>query len=518
MADPKTDDRATNPAAPRMRLSLPRLLLVGAVIAGLGFVGVQLGQTAMAKSSPPGATTFASYTDVTAVPMEHFEIPNGPAHQNAILAFIVADKAQRCSASWGTYFTLATADSELDLTRRIALLRSNNGDVRVSFGGAINSELSNACTDRAALLAAYASVVDHYDLSSIDLDLEGEALGNADVTARRAATIKALQDRAAKLGRPLAVWLTLPVSTQGLTDQGFAELSAMLAAKVDVAGVNGMTMDFGASKDAGMTMVAAVEAATTELQRQVGAAYSKAGMNLDQSSTWSKIGITPMIGQNDNPNERLTIADAKAVNAFAIAKGAGLISMWSANRDANCTSPIPLLSEVVQTFCSGVDQGEYRFHNILSKGTSDAGFSKPRTVVSVDPRAVVDNPKTSPFPIWNAATQYPVATKIVWRRNVYQAKWVTKGDAPDMAVVHASDSPWTLVGPVLPGDRPAPAPTVAKGTYPAWSASAIYEKGSRVLVGATPYEAQWWTKGARPGSTDPGADAWVLLVPGTSTP
>ncbi len=511
MATPKSGTSSSE-GAPRMRISLPRVLLVGAVIAGLGFVGVQVSQTAMAKSTPAGVTAFAAYADVTAIPVEHFEVPTGPAHQNAILAFVVADKAQPCMPSWGTYFSLDSADTDLDLTRRIAQLRSNNADVRVSFGGAANSELSNACADRAALVAAYAAVVDHYDLASIDLDLEGEALGSPAVTARRAAAIKALQDREVGRGRPLAVWLTLPVSTDGLTDQGFAELRAMLASKVDVAGVNGMTMDFGASKDPGMSMVAAVEAATTELQRQVGSAYGQAGINLDQSSTWNKIGITPMIGQNDVPGERISIADAKAINSFARTKGVGLISMWSANRDANCSTPIPLISEVVQTFCSGVDQGQALFHNVLSLGTSDSGFSKPRAIATVDPRSIIDNPKTSPFAIWSTRTQYPVGTKIVWRRNVYQAKWVTQGDAPDMSVVHSSDSPWILVGPVLPGDHPAPLPSVAKGTYPAWSSTAIYDKGARVLVGVTPYEAKWWTKGARPGSADAGAEAWALVT------
>lgn len=515
MSAPKSDADGK----PRMRISVPRVLLVGGVVAALGFAGMQLSQTAVAKTAPSvGATTYASYTDVTAIPVAHFEVPTGPAHQNEILAFIVADKAEACTPSWGTYFTLGSADSQLDLTRRIALLRTNGGDVRVSFGGAANSELANACTDPAALASAYASVVDHYDLSSIDLDVEGAALGDSVVSLRRAHAIKAVQDRAAKRGRPLAVWLTLPVSTHGLTDQGFAELATMLAAKVDVAGVNGMTMDFGDSKPADMSMVSAIEAATNELQRQVGVAYSQAGINLDPASTWAKIGITPMIGQNDVAGERLTIADATAVNAFARTKGVGLISMWSANRDANCASPIPVISTVVQTFCSGVDQGQALFHNVLSLKTNDAGFGKARAVATVDPRSVVDDPRTSPFAIWSATVQYPTATRIVWRRNVYQAKWVTRGDTPDMSVVHASDSPWQLIGPVLPGDRPAPMPSAAKGTYPAWSATAIYDRGARVLVGTVPYEAKWWTKGARPGSTDPGADAWSLVAANASTP
>ncbi len=41
------------------------------------------------------------------------------------------------------------------------------------------------------------------------------------------------------------MWLTLPVSPNGLTADGLRVVDQMLSAGVDLAGVNGMTMDFG---------------------------------------------------------------------------------------------------------------------------------------------------------------------------------------------------------------------------------------------------------------------------------
>ena len=48
------------------------------------------------------------------------------------------------------------------------------------------------------------------------------------------------------------------------------------------------------------------------------------------------MGATPMIGQNDTPDEVFTLADATALNQFALSHKLGRMSMWSANRDIVC--------------------------------------------------------------------------------------------------------------------------------------------------------------------------------------
>jgi hypothetical protein len=58
------------------------------------------------------------------------------------------------------------------------------------------------------------------------------------------------------------------------------------------------------------------------------------------------IGLTPMIGMNDDTNEIFDLKAAQQVVAFAKQYGLGRISMWSLNRDQEAprapwpTSPI----------------------------------------------------------------------------------------------------------------------------------------------------------------------------------
>ena len=63
-------------------------------------------------------------------------------------------------------------------------------------------------------------------------------------------------------------------------------------------------------------------------------------------------------------------------------------------------------------------------------------------------------PGDQPVPDLAAGRQYPEGYKVVRRGQVYQAKWYTKGQDPSTTVANPWDTPWTLVGPVRPGDKP----------------------------------------------------------------
>lgn len=473
---------------------------------------------------PPGPSTFAGYVDVTVTPSYPFETPSGPAQQDVVLAFVVAGRDEPCTPTWGTYYTLDQASSDLELDRRISQLRLTGGRARVSFGGAINQELSTSCTDPTALVEAYKSVVDRYELESIDLDIEGANLSDMAGNTRRAVAIKSLQDQLAVDGRTLDVWLTLPVATFGLTDEGLAAAQAMIDAGVDLAGVNGMTMNFGGSKASNQSMSDAVIQAATNLRGQVRRLYDLSALPDNEPKVWAKVGITPMIGQNDVPGEVFTLDDAQIVNEFARQQGAGLISMWNLNRDATCVHPLPTVITVVQTNCSGIDQMGLSFATILAANTDDSDFVAPGPTPTVSPTSsptaaptspvIVDDPATSPYPIWDPLGTYPAGTKVVWRQQVYQAKWYTSGFAPDTPVATQYDTPWTLIGPVLPGDTPAPLPTVAPNTYPEWDPDVAYVAGSRVQRDLVPYQAKWWTQGQMPGVPVSGGSPWIVVYPG----
>jgi len=295
-------------------------------------------------------------------------------------------------------------------------------------------------------------------------------------------------------------------------------VSQMLAAGVDVRGVNGMTMNYGvvsAQQPVSELVLRSAEA----LHTQVRTLWEQAGRPLGPNAAWSRVGLTPMVGQSDVPTEQLTLADAAAINVFARDKGVGLVSMWSLNRDASCTAPQPTVLAVVQTSCSGIDQGQARFAEVLAADlpyvtvpADDAPAPAPSPSAPATPVGpVVDDPLTSPFPIWDPLGTYPGGTKIVWQKQVYQAKWWTSGVSPDQTFANPYDSPWTLLGPVLPGDRPAPLPTLPAGTYPQWDPLEQYTAGTRVQHGVVPYEAKWWSQGQEPGVPVAGGSPWVLI-------
>ncbi len=511
-----------SPQTARTRVSPWRLLVVLALVGGLGWTGTRTVASILAPTPDPGDSRFAAYVDVTATPSFAFETPAGPAQSTVVLSFVVADPASPCSPSWGGYYGLDDAADGLELDRRIAQLRATGGDVWVSFGGQAGTELSAACSDPVALRAAYRDVIDRYDLSRVDLDIEGAALEDEVGGARRAAAFKDLQDEAADAGRPLDVWLTLPVGPGGLTERGLATLEGFLAAGVDVGGVNGMTMDFGVVTTAEAPLADVVLAAAEALRDQVADAFADAGRGLSETASWARVGVTPMIGQSDVPSERFTLADAAVVNAFAQERGLGLVSMWSLNRDATCTAPLPSVLTVVQTGCSGVDQRGESFAETLAADLDlqpftpdpDATAHPVPSPTAVNPAdGEVDDPATSPYPIWDPYGTYPAGTKIVWHKQVYQARFWTSGVVPGTPVASEWDSPWTLIGPVLPGDRPAPMPTLPAGTYPEWDVEAVYVAGDRVLLDQVPYEAKWWSQGQEPGVPVPGGSPWVLVIP-----
>ncbi|MET3369151.1 glycosyl hydrolase family 18 protein [Arthrobacter sp. M2012083] len=494
-----------------IRLSV--LLAVIAVVAGAGVVSWRNYTDTRAAAASP--SLFAGYVDVTATPRYAFEQPVSDNAKSVVLSFIVADSKDGCTPSWGSFYSMDAAASDLDLDRRIARLRQTGGDIAVSFGGLSNKELATACTDDDRLQQAYSRVVERYDLNTIDLDIEGTALTDKAAIARQAKAIVAVQQGRRAEGKNLSVWLTLPVAPAGLTADGMAAVEQMLSSGVELAGVNIMTMDYGESRVAGQSMLQASIAAAEATHSQLGEIYSAAQQNLGAQTLWRKIGLTPMIGQNDIVADVFTLADAQGLHDFAQGKGIGRMSMWSLNRDAECGPNYPTLT-VVSDACSGVPQRDTRFSDVLGADIDSKPTDSPTPVLptgTTTATPVVDDPATSPYPIWSPVATYVQSDRIVWQGNVYEAKWWTKDDVPNDPVPDRAAAPWKLIGPVLPGDRPKPEVTVPAGTYPVWSATAVYHKGDRVMLGQYVFEAKWWVQTQSPeaalqGSTD---SAWMKL-------
>jgi chitinase len=75
-----------------------------------------------------------------------------------------------------------------------------------------------ACSDVNSLTEAYQMVIDKYSLTNIDLDIEGDDLGDIPAEHRRFQAVKTLKERAKAKGKDLFVTLTLPATTVGLSD------------------------------------------------------------------------------------------------------------------------------------------------------------------------------------------------------------------------------------------------------------------------------------------------------------
>jgi len=500
----------------RRRLSFRRLGILVIVLLGMSY-GTVFGWDWWKDDQAAAAHKpwFASYVDVTSTPTYDFEQLGSSATPNVVLSFIVSSKTDPCTPTWGTAYTMDEAQAGLDLDRRIARLRQQKGDVIVSFGGLLNDELALKCTEPKKLLTSYQSVVDRYDLSVIDLDLENSGLTDKEALKRRADVIAQLQANQRSKGKSLAVWLTLPVAPQGLTEDGTNAVAQMLASGVDLAGVNVMTMDYGQSKSTNQSMSAASKQALIETHRQLGVLYKRAEINLSSKKIWKKIGATPMIGQNDVRNEVFSLVDAVEFNKFAASRGIGRMSMWSANRDVPCGQNY-VDWKVVSDSCSGVKEDKMSFGQALSKDF-DGNIQLSAAEITIEDKEkkpVKDDPATSPYQIWKENGAYLQGTKVVWHGNVYEAKWWTQGEMPDNPVLQSWQTPWQLLGPVLPNEKPVKQLTLPAGTYPTWSGTGEYEVGTRVLFEGIPYQAKWWTQGDSPAASTSNADGspWASLT------
>ena len=310
---------------------------------------------------------FAPYVDVTLWPpfdVQGYLRDQGVRFLN--FAFVVAEPGTT-HPSWGGYHRVATDHLMTEFVR----IRNAGGDVMVSFGGASGTELAVACPDVPTLQAAYQLVVDTYQLTHIDFDIEGIWVVDAPSIARRSQAIAGLQQAARAAGRELHVWFTLPVLPSGLTQDGRNVIASALQAGVQVAGVNVMAMDYGpANAPQGGTQMGtyAVQAATA-LHQQLAALHQAAGVPRTSAELWRMVGVTPMIGLNDVTTEVFRQQDAQQLLAFARQQDLGMLSFWSATRDAQCAGGA---TTTVSPSCSSVLQTPWEFTGIFRPYTNAA--------------------------------------------------------------------------------------------------------------------------------------------------
>ena len=516
MSAPPAPPAQLEAAPPKRRLSLVRVLVALVVIAGVAYGGYY----AVVKQkllTPVAATTrqawFAPYVDVTLTPTFQFQSSTADPARQSVLGFVVAASSTQCTPSWGGVYSLDQASQVLAMGPRIAQLQQEGQQAIVSFGGKANTSLDVACPTADALTAAYQSVISAYNVNTIDLDIEGTALDNFGAETRRAQAIASLEHANPKLN----VWLTFPVETNGLQSDAMSVLASMLHDHVTLAGINIMTMDY-TSLPTGTSMGQAAEDALNATAKQLATVYPQYGIKLSTRQIWQRLGATPMIGQNDQQGQNFSVADAQSLVSFANANHLGRLSMWSINRDAQCGSTYPEIGLHSNT-CSGTTQTPLQFSQTLAT-LKGAAVILPSSG-NVQPVAPDTNPADAPYPLWSASASYPFGYKVVENGEIYQAKWYNTGDDPSAQVQFAWQSPWELLGPVVPGEGQSATFTLPPGSYPAWAQGTAYQKGNKVLYQGLPYEAKWANQGVSPASeaSDPSGSPWKALytIPGEPT-
>lgn len=263
------------------------------------------------------------------------------------LAFVTTGKDRPCQPAWNGRQPVGAW-----MQASINALRAAGGDVRVAFGGSSGTELANSCVTFRDLQSRYQSVIDTYRLTHLDFDVEGKTLMNARANDLRNKAIAALQVHAADLGRPLDISYTLPVNVNGLNWKGLNLLHDAIRNGVRINTVNIMTMDYYSKKAPGDQMGQNALRAANNVFRQLRSLYP----SKSPSRVWAMLGITPMIGVNDDHREVFTLRDAQTVLDFATRQHITLLSFWSLQHDHSCTK-----GELAPHHCTGVAQTEYQY-------------------------------------------------------------------------------------------------------------------------------------------------------------
>jgi hypothetical protein len=318
-----------------------------AVVAGGAFAvagSAMAGNAPQASGDAPAkaSAAFAPFVDTSLAPAYDL---TGTAEKTGVknfnLAFITSGGG--CDPKWGGSGALG----DNPVAAQIPELRKAGGDVRVSFGGANGSELGLVCTSADELAAAYGKVIDQFDLTKVDFDIEGGALPNTQANTRRAQAVAQLQ----KKHPDLDVSFTLPVMPEGLTQDGVKLVADAKKNGVKVSAVNIMAMDYGPSYDGDMGTYATQAATATQGQ-------IKEALGLSDADAWKAVAVTPMIGVNDVQAEVFKTEDATELVKFAQDKHLGWLSMWSSTRDKACEGGG---SDSAQPTCSSIEQGPLDF-------------------------------------------------------------------------------------------------------------------------------------------------------------
>jgi hypothetical protein len=297
------------------------------------------------------ASRFAPYVDMTLNSDSLAQMKNQSGVSLFTFGFIVS--GQPCKASWGGYYGL----DDPRMNRRITKLKEAGGDGIVSFGGAAGQELANTCTTVNSLQAQYQAVINRYGIRNLDFDIEGADQANTSTLTRRFKAIQRIQAAGRAAGKPVQVSLTLPAMPTGLTYDGRRAVRIAINNGVRVGIVNIMAMDY---YDPSVNYDGRMGALAIQAARATHAQLSRLYPSRSDASLWRMVGVTPMLGVNDDPEEIFTTQNAQELTAYAKQKHIGRLAMWSANRDHPCPG-----TPYADNNCSGLGAPDWAFSKVF---------------------------------------------------------------------------------------------------------------------------------------------------------
>lgn len=273
-------------------------------------------------------------------------------HLKAVtLAFL--GRAGKCKVGWrGTHRALPydlLPDGKTTILQQVKVLQDQDIDVILSFGGWMGADPAGQCDNPAALQAVYQQVLDLYHVKSLDFDVEGPYVTDLAAHKQRNEALLALK----QANPDLTVSFTLPVRPHGIPKGNGLEVlqsAAQVGYAPDI--ISLMTMDYF------------VDPGRSTLYRLTERAMDNAARQIKELGLNSKLGVIPMIGQNDNSDETFTLEDARNLMRYVRAHPDIVrTSLWSVERDnGGCAG-----NGKASDSCSGVAQQDWAYSQRLSQ-------------------------------------------------------------------------------------------------------------------------------------------------------
>ena len=383
---PTTDTVNSNPALSRPNLSWMSKALAGAMV-------LCLSQAASAVEVEPYFHSWGGSLS---------SAKQNAGMTSAMLAFAVTRGS--CAMDIGFQEKLSDARSYI----------ASGGKLTLAFGGAAGTFAEIACKDDNQLFNMMEKVMIDSGSRRFDFDIEGYQLLNTEGTARRARVLARLQDKYPDL----FISMSLPAWLRGFNADSINLLRTTINAGVRIDRVNAMVMSFGVENLRTMVVPSTVAQAAIVSFRASASQVGTLFPNKNQAQLHAMMGMTPMIGRNDD-GSTFTLADAQAVANFAKLNGVGMISYWAFQRDTSGSS--------------GVGQSAFQFHNIFK--TAD-GYTAPALVPTSAPAPAPAGSCSAAN--WVQGRYYAVGSRVSSNGSMYTAKVANPGYNPAVSTYYWS--------------------------------------------------------------------------------